>query len=233
MPESAGRLRGRINKILGWAKAKGYRSGDDPTARGGPLDHLLPPLAKVKKVKHHDALPYAEVPSFMLELRALSSISARALEWTILTAARTSETRLAKWSDVTDGVWLVPAENSKTGREHRVPLSAACIALLGALPGKRTGYVFPGARGKPLSNMAQLQCLKGLRPDVTTHGFRSSMRQWAAEQTDHPREVAEMALGHAVGSAVERAYQRGELMAKRLALAEDWSRYLAGESKQV
>ena len=205
MPETASRLRGRIEAVLGWAAAKGYRDGDNPARwKGGALEHLLPAIGRVRKVKPRESVPYTECPALMTQLATMDSTSSRALRFTILTAVRTSEALGARWSefDLQANVWTIPPERMKAGVEHVVPLSAGAIALLGD-PAK-TGFVFPGARPrKPLSNMAMLMVLRGIRDDGSTvHGFRSSFRTWAAE-VGHPREVAEMCLAHATGSAVD------------------------------
>jgi integrase len=227
--ETATRIRGRMEKILGWATAMGYRSGPNPTQlRGGALEHLLPPIGKVQKVEHHKAVPYAEVPKLMRELRQNDSTSARALRFTILTASRTGEVREATWGeiDLEQKVWTIPAERMKAGREHRVPLSTGAIELLKAMP--RTGkFIFPGPYiGRGLSNIAMLQLLRSLRDDGSTvHGFRSSFRDWAAEQTDVPREVVEACLAHAVGDGAELAYKRTDFLEKRRALMEAWATY--------
>ena len=214
-PETANRVRNRIGQILDAAKARGLRSGDNPADWRGNLKHLLPAQAKVKSVKHHEALPYAELPAFMVELRQRVGISARALEFTILTAARTGEVVGATWSeiDLRAKVWTVPAARMKGGREHRVPLSKRALEILKALPREDgNAHIFIGAHArKGLSNMSMLELLRGMREGLTVHGFRSSFRDWASEATSHPRDVVEMALSHAVGDKVEAAYRRGDL----------------------
>lgn len=225
-PETATRVRGRVEKILGWAEAMGYRSGTNPAQlRGGALEHLLPPIGKVQKVEHHKAVPYAELPKLMKELRQNDSTSAKALRFTILTAARTSEVREATWDeiDLEQKVWTIPSERMKAGREHRVPLSSAAIDLLNSLP-RSSRFIFPGPTGRGLSNMAMLQLLRSVRDDgATVHGFRSSFRDWAAEQTDVPREVVEACLAHAVGDGAELAYKRTDFLEKRRALMQVWA----------
>jgi integrase len=215
IPETARRVRQRISTVCEWVKG------------GMPL----PAPSKAKTQKHHAALPWQELPAFMAELRQRDSISARALEWTILTAARTGETIGAKWEeiDLDDEVWVVPAARMKAHREHRVPLSHRGVAILKALPRvKGDHHVFVGAKAKKgLSNMAMAELLKDMRPGVTVHGFRSCFRDWAAESTSYPREVAEQALAHTVGNAVERAYKRGDLLVKRAQLMTDWAKFLA------
>ena len=235
-PETASRVRGRIERVLDAAKAKGLRTGENPACWRGHLDHLLPKRQKLSR-GHHTALPVPAVPAFMAQLRARPAMAARSLEFTVLTAARTGETLGARWGeiDLEAAVWTVPATRMKAGREHRVPLSALAVALLRALePLRGEGpYVFPGQRrGKPLSNMAMDMMLRRMGSEVTVHGFRSTFRDWAGEETDHPREVAEAALAHTVGDATERAYRRGDALAKRRRLMDDWAAY-CGLSVQV
>lgn len=230
-PETAGRVRGRMESILDWAKVRGYREGENPARWRGHMDKLLPARAKVQKVEHHAALPYSELAAFMVDLRGREALAARALEFTILTAARTGETIGARWSevDLDKRLWTIPAERMKAKKEHRVPLSERALALLKALP-REAGddpYVFPGGRqGKPLSNMGMLKLLERMgRADLTTHGFRSTFRDWAAERTNYPGDLVEMALAHAVGDKVEAAYRRGDMFDKRRRLMEDWARF--------
>jgi integrase len=229
-PETAVRVRGRVEAILDWATARGYRHGDNPARWKGHLDKLLPARGKVRHVKHHAALPYGELAAFMAMLREREGVSARALEFVILTAARTSEAIGARWSeiDLTNRVWTIPLDRMKGGREHRVPLSAAAIRLIEGLP-RHGEFVFPGARsGKPLSNMALLTTLRRMgRGDLTAHGFRSSFRDWAAETTGFPSDVVEMALAHVISSKVEAAYRRGDLFSKRRRLMDAWASHCA------
>jgi len=232
-PETAKRLRGRIENILAWATVRGFRCGDNPARWRGHLDKLLPASGKIRAVKHHPAMPYAELPQFMGELRARDELAARALELTILTALRTSEVIGAGPAeiDLAAKVWTVPAVRMKQRREHRVPLSKRGLEILGALP--REGLlVFPGGRkGQSLSNMAMLKVLERMgRDDVTVHGFRSTFRDWAAERTNYPNHVVEMALAHVIGDKVEAAYRRGDLFEKRRRLMEEWARYCARAS---
>jgi integrase len=186
-------------------------------------------------LKHHAALPYAELPAFLGSLREQDGASARALEFTILTVARTNETVDARWSefDLLGKIWTVPAERMKAGREHRVPLSAAAVAVLQRMEAAREGeQVFPGDRRTALSNMAMLMLLRRMgREDLTVHGFRSTFRTWAAECTSFPREVIEAALAHAVGDATEQAYQRGDVFEKRRRLMDAWASYCAKRSE--
>jgi integrase len=230
-PETASRVRGRIETVLDWATARDYRSGENPARWRGHLDKLLPARNKVAKVKHHEALPYLDMSAFITDLRANGSISARALEFTILTAVRTNEAIGAKWSefDTEANMWTIPAERMKGGREHRVPLSEAAVTLLKTLPRiMGNPHVFPGVKEeRPLSNMAMLEMVRGLRPDagLTVHGFRSTFRDWAAEQTAYPNEMVEMALAHIVSDKTEAAYRRGDMLERRRRLMKDWSDY--------
>lgn len=228
-PETASRVRGRIERVLAWATVAGYRTGDNPARWTGHLKELLPPKTKVAAVEHHNAVPYRDMPQFMARLVAKRGTSARALEFAVLTAARTGEVIGAKWSEIDFGakVWTVPAERMKAGKEHRVPLSARAIAILDGLP-REGDYLFPGARSdKPLSNMAMLELVRGMRKGATVHGFRSTFRDWAAETTAYPHEMCEIALAHAVGNKVEAAYRRGDMMEKRRRLMADWAAYCA------
>jgi len=225
-------VRGRIEAILDWATVRGYRTGDNPARWKGHLAKLLPPRSKVRKVEHHAAFPYEDMGAFMAALRQREGIAARALEFTILTAARTSEALNAEWSefDLAAKVWTVPGTRMKAGRNHRVPLSGAAMAILTAMAEvKRGPFVFPGhKKDRPLSSMVFLQLLKRMeRPDLTAHGFRSTFRDWAAERTAFPREVAEAALAHTVGDKVEAAYRRGDLFEKRRKLMEAWDGFCA------
>jgi len=229
-PETASRVRGRIESILDWATARAYRAGENPARWRGHLEKLLPTKTKVRRVEHHAALPYPEVAAFMAELRGQEGIAARALEFAILTAARTGEVMGARWGEtnIAERLWNIPAERMKGGREHRVPLSAAALAIVQAMAALRRGeFVFPGGKSdRPLSNMAFLMLLRRMgRNDLTAHGFRSTFRDWAAERTSFPAEVAEMALAHTVGDKVEAAYRRGDLFQKRRQLAEAWARF--------
>jgi integrase len=232
-PETAGRVRGRIEAILDWAKARDYRAGENPARWRGHLDKLLPARSKVAKVEHYPALPYGELPGFLVALRAQEGIAARALEFAILTAARTGEATGAKWTELNlaEKVWTTPAERMKAGKEHRVPLCARAMAILKDMEGLRQDatdqFVFPGGKaGRPLSHMAFWELLRRMgRGDLTAHGFRSTFRDWASERTNFAREVAEMALAHAVGDKVEAAYRRGDLFEKRRRLMDAWGAY--------
>jgi integrase len=229
-PETAGRVRGRIERVLDWAKVRGYRDGDNPARLRGHLDTLLPKKSKVHKVKHHAALPYRDVGAFMAKLREETSISAHALAFLILTATRTSEVLEVPWDefDLDERVWTIPPERMKADKEHRVPLAPRAVAILKEMKQIRLNeYVFPGAKpGRPLSNMALAMLLRRLGyGNITAHGFRSSFRDWAAERTSFPREVAEMALAHKIPDAVEAAYRRSDLFDKRRKLMEAWAAY--------
>jgi integrase len=228
-PETANRVRGRIESILNWATVRGYRQGDNPARWRGHLDKLLPSLAKVRKPQHHNALPYAELPAFIEKLRKEEGIAARALEFTILTAARTNEAIAARRSEINAGkkLWTVPADRMKADKEHRVPLSDRALEITAAVAADEEDFIFPGGRWRrPLSNMAMLALLKRMgRRDLTVHGFRSTFRDWAAERTNFPNEAVEMALAHAIDSKTEAAYRRGDLFEKRQRLMGEWEAY--------
>jgi len=234
--ETASRVRGRIETVLDWARARHFRTGENPARWRGHLDTLLPHSSKLARVKHHSALAYSEIGAFIKALRVQAGLAARALEFTILTTARTSETIGARWEeiDLDRATWIVPAERMKGGREHRVPLSEAAAAIIGQVSEFRLNdFIFPGFRkDRPLSNMAMLQLLARMgRGDLTVHGFRSTFRDWAAECTEFPRKVAEAALAHVVGNKVEAAYRRGDLFEKRRQLMAAWARYCAEPSR--
>ena len=211
-PETASRVRGRIEAVLDWAKARGMREGQNPAQWRGHLDHLLPARSKVRRVRHHPALAYAAIPAFMTELRSRPGITARALEFVILTAARTGEALGARWTEIdfVNHIWTVPADRMKAGREHRVPLSARAFAIVREMAEIRQGeFVFPGMKhGRQLSDMSLLMLLRRLRSGITTHGFRSTFKDWAAECTNIPNFVSEAALAHIVADRVEAAYRR-------------------------
>lgn len=234
--ETASRLRGRIENVLDWATVKGYRQGDNPARWRGHLDKLLPRRSKAAPQKHHPALPYADVPGFFAKLRQESGTAVNCLEFTILTASRTGEVIAARWDEIDfeTKVWTVPPERMKAKREHRVPLTGHALAVLEAMKKvKQNDFVFPGQRAKrPLSNMAMLKVLARMGyGQYTVHGFRSSFRDWAAEQTSFPHEVAEMALAHVIGNKAEAAYRRGDLFEKRRKLMEAWARYTSTLAK--
>jgi integrase len=229
-PETASRLRGRIEAVLNAAKAHGLRSGENPAAWRGHLDHLLPRRQNLERA-HLPAMHYADIPALLGRLRdGDRSIPSFALEFAILTAARSGEVLGARWSeiDLEARVWTIPASRMKAGREHRVPLSARVLAILAGLSEVRHAeLVFPGQRrGKPYNEGALLYTLKQIGADgATVHGFRSSFRDWCGNETSFPREIAEQALAHATGSAVEQAYRRGDALEKRRALMEAWAAF--------
>jgi integrase len=229
-PETASRVRGRIEAVLDWAKVSGYRDGQNPAQWRGHLNHLLPAKTRVRKVVHHAALPYKDISTFMVKLREHTSISARALEFVILTTTRTGETLGAVWPEINldERIWIIPEDRMKGGAEHRVPLSGPAIAILHAMREIRQGgLVFPGAKqGRPLSDMSLLMLLRRMGyGDFTSHGFRSTFRDWCAELTSFPSEVAEMALAHKIPDAVEAAYRRGDLLKKRQNLMDAWAEF--------
>ena len=240
LPETAARLRGRIESVLDYAKAREWRTGENPARWRGHIANMLPKRNKARTVQHHAALPWAQMGPFWATLGGETGTAALALRFTILTAARTGEVIGARWSelDLASGVWTVPAARMKAGKEHRVPLSTAALAVLQPLAALRTSkspdaYVFASSRqGKSLSNMAMSMLLRRMgRDDLTVHGFRSTFRDWTAESTSYPREVAEAALAHVLADKVEAAYRRGDLFEKRRRLMEDWAGFCLGEIK--
>jgi integrase len=227
--ETATRVRGRIESVLAWATVSGYREGDNPARWKGNLDAVLPKPAKLKNVQHHKALPWQNMSDFMEKLRQRQGMAARCLEFTILTGLRSGEVRGAKWQeiDLQANTWTVPAERMKMKKAHTVPLCDDAVKLLEQLPKfKDNGLVFPGARGGVLSDVGVTKPIRAMGYDVTVHGFRSTFRDWIAESTSYPHHVQEMALAHAVGNAVERAYRRGDLLAKRTNLMRDWCKFI-------
>ena len=228
-PETASRLRGRIEKVLDWAKARGYRAGgDNPALWRGHIDHLLPARSKMRKVKHLPALAYAELPSFMAALREQQDIAARALEFLILTAARKGEVLGMRWAeiDLAEKVWTVPAARMKAGKEHRVPLSARALAIVQEMQALRPdgdGPVFV------INKKSMLDLLQALRPGQTVHGTRASFKTWASDQTLFQNEVIEASHAHAVGGKVEQAYQRGSMFEKRRRLMDAWAEFCTTE----
>ena len=232
IPETAGRVRGRIELVLDYAAARGWRAGDNPARWRGHIAHMLPRRSKVARVVHHSALPYKDMPAVMAKLMQSTGTGALAVRFATLTAARSGEVRGATWSevDVKEKVWTVPGERMKAGREHRVPLSEAALVVLHQAQAlgeaTETPYVFPGGRSsRPLSDVGLSKALHTAASDqVTVHGLRSTFRDWVAEATEYPRDVAEMALAHAIGDKVEAAYRRGDLFEKRRALMEEWAR---------
>ena len=232
--ETASRLRGRIESVLDWSTARGYRAGANPARWKGLLDTLLPAPGKIAKTSHHRALPYAKLSKFMKALAQQDGMGARALEFTILTACRSGEVRGANWDefDLEAGVWTVPATRMKAGKEHRVPLSDAALYIVNVQKANAfCDYVFPSSQrarssesaGAPLSDMTLSAVLRRMKIAAVPHGFRSTFRDWCAEQTDYPRDVAEMALAHAIGNKVEAAYRRGDLFEKRKQMMQDWA----------
>jgi integrase len=221
--------------VLEFAKVRGLRDGENPARWKGHLEHSLPTTEKITRTKHHAALPYPDVPAFMAELRALSGIAARALEFTILTAARTGEARFARWSefDLHAGIWTIPGERMKGEKEHRVPLSDRALAILAELPRDAgSDAVFPGrSNGGFINQDAMADVLAKLRPGLTVHGFRSTFRDWAAEATAYPNHVMEMALAHAIPNGVEAAYRRGDLFEKRRRLMDEWAAFCASPER--
>ena len=228
--ETASRLRGRIESVLDWARVHGYRQGDNPARWKGNLDAILPAPSKIKSVKHHTALPFEKIGDFMAKLREHDGTAAKALEFCILTAARSGEVRGAKWQEISfeKAEWTIPAERMKAGKEHSVPLSPHVIKLLKSLPcGTANEIIFKAPRGGMLSDMSLGAVLKRMEVPVTVHGFRSSLRDWSGEATAFPREVTEHALAHQIKDKAEAAYARGTLMPKRRKLMEAWSIYCA------
>lgn len=224
--ETADRLRGRIEQVLKAAKIAGHRSGENPASR----DNIVPALPRVRRqAKHHAALPYADIADFMAALDEREGTGALALEFLILTAARSGEVRGATWSefDLEAGLWTIPGGRMKAKREHRVPLAPRALALLRTLgKGKPDELVFPGKKeSKPMSDMTLAKVLKRMGLGVTPHGFRSTFRDWVYEETDTAREVAEAALAHAVGDATEKAYRRGDALEKRRKLMQEWESF--------
>jgi integrase len=236
--ETASRLRGRIEAVLAWAQVNGYRSGDNPARWRGHLQQALPKPSAVAKVAHHAALAYADVPAFMTALRQRDGVAAQALQFLIYTAARTGEVLQARWSeiDVAAAVWTVPRERMKVGKEHRVPLSKPAVELLRSLPRENgNAHVFIGAHngGSTLSSTAMVAVLRRMgRDDITAHGFRSSFRTWAAEQTNFPREVGEAALAHTIPDKVEATYKRTTLFDKRRQLMAQWAKFCLSPPRQ-
>ena len=244
--ETASRLRGRIEAVLSWATVSGHRKGDNPARWRGNLDAVLPKPGKVAKVKHNPALSLADAADWFSDLRKRDGIATRALEFVALTAARSGEVRGATWDEIDPGagLWIIPAERMKAQREHRVPLTADAVALLQGLPRMQgSPYVFPAARGGMLSDMALSACMKRIheareggyldprsgRPAVP-HGLRSTFRDWTAERTEYERDMAEIALAHTVGTTVERAYRRSDMIEKRRQMMAAWARFLNGKA---
>lgn len=224
--ETASRLRGRIESVLDWAKVRKYRDGENPARWKGHLDKLLPAPGKVQKVEHHRALPIDEVPAFMADLRQMVGTAPRALEFLVLTAARSGEVRGALWAEIDfeSRIWIIPGERMKAGREHRVPLSDAALQVLKTLPRLHNNpLVFPAPRGGVLSDMTLTAVMRRMKAAAVPHGFRSTFRDWVGERTSYPRELAEQALAHTLESKVEAAYRRGDALEKRRAMMHEWA----------
>ncbi|WP_026296532.1 integrase arm-type DNA-binding domain-containing protein [Thioalkalivibrio sp. ALJ2] len=235
--ETAKRVQGRIENVLDFAAAHGFRAESNPARWRGHLDKLLPKPTRVRSVTHHPAMPYFDVPAYMDELRSMDGIAPKALRFLILTATRTNEVRFSTWGEInlTDGTWIIPAGRMKSRREHRVPLASEAMEILDELPNLQDNpYLFPGMRERrPLSNMALLNTMRrsgfgvgGVRGNYVPHGFRSSFRDWSGEVSSFPRDVAEMALAHVIQNKVEAAYRRGDLFQKRRTMMQEWADYL-------
>jgi integrase len=242
-PETASRVRGRIEAVLDYAQARGWRGLENPARWRGHVAKMLPERSKVAQVQHHAAIAWKDVAGFVGSLRSRDATAARALEFTILTAARTSEVLGARWAEVDRkaAIWTVPGARMKAGREHRVPLSAAAVTVLDGMAKLRpdddthgAAYIFPGNRdGRPLSQMAMLMLLRRMkRDDLTAHGFRSTFRDWCAEATTFPHEMAEIALAHTVGDKVEAAYRRGDMIEKRRVMMDAWATFCAADASK-
>jgi integrase len=238
--ETASRVRQRIEAILGWATIHGYRTGDNPAAWGNHLEHALPAKATLVSIAHHPALPYAEIATFMGKLKQQTGMAPRALEFLILTGVRSGEALGARWEEIDLGqkLWVIPADRMKAGREHRVPLSDAALSIIEDTCKLRHaddgGFVFQGKRGRPLGSACLAMVLRRMgHTGITVHGFRSTLRDWAAEQTGFPHEVCEQVLAHAPRNAVVAAYQRGDLLEKRRQLMEAWASYCAAPAGDV
>jgi integrase len=229
--ESAKRVRGRIENVLDWATVRGHRSGDNPARWRGNLDKLLAKPSRIAKTEHHKALHYRDLPDFMVKMRRREGMAVSALEFVIFTCARAGEVLGARWPeiDLAARVWTVPAERMKSGREHRVPLSQAAVSVLDRVSPYKSNsddHVFLGQKsGRPMSSPALLQCLRLVQHGISVHGFRSTFRDWAADQTDFPAELAELALAHQVGTRVERAYLRSDGFERRRELSEQWAAF--------
>lgn len=242
--ETASRVRGRIESVIDWAIAKGHRTASNPARWKGLLDKILPPPGKISKTDHHKAIAYVQLPAFMQQLQTQESTGGIALQLLILTATRSGEIRGARWDefDLTEGIWTIPAERMKAKKEHRIPLSLPALNLLNrqkqnAQDQRKTAavspFVFPSLNRscahKPISDMTLTGVMRRMGTDAVPHGFRSTFRDWSAEMTDYPNEVAEMALAHAIGNKVEAAYRRGDLFIKRQRLMQDWANYATNQ----
>ena len=226
--ETATRLRGRIESVLDWATTRKYRSGENPARWKGHLDNLLPAPSDIQKVESHRAVGYKDMAQFMAGLRTKEGLAARALEFAILCAARSGEVRGALWSEINqeEAIWVIPAKRMKAGKEHRVPLSAPAVKLLGALPrSESSDLIFPGSNDKPLSDMALTAVMRRMEVDAVPHGFRSTFRDWVGDCTNYQRDVAEFALAHKLSDKVEAAYRRGDALERRREMMEDWANF--------
>ncbi|MCY1505984.1 Prophage integrase IntA [compost metagenome] len=234
--ETASRLRGRIENVLDWATVRKYRTGENPARWKGHLDMLLPAPGKIQKVEHHRALPIDATVPFISDLRQREGTAAKALEFTVLCAARSGEVRGAVWPefDLDAGVWTIPPERMKATKEHRVPLSESALRILRAQPHlKDNELVFPSARGKQLSDMAMTAIMRRMEVDAVPHGFRSTFRDWARERTNYPRDLAEQALAHALDNKVEAAYRRGDALEKRRLMMQEWDDFCSKVEKKA
>ncbi|WP_304305383.1 site-specific integrase [Pseudacidovorax intermedius] len=225
--ETASRLRGRIEAVLDWATVREYRTGENPARWKGHLDKLLPAPTKIQKVQHHKAVPIDDMPAFMASLRRRDGIAARALEFVVLTAARSGEVRGARWSeiDMASKLWVIPAERMKAKREHRVPLSEPAFRLLAEMP-RIADLIFPGTKSKPLSDMSLTAVMRRMQVDAVPHGFRSTFRDWAGDRTEFARDLIEFALAHAIADKTEEAYRRSDGMERRRALMQAWALHI-------
>ena len=230
--ETATRVRGRIEKILDYAKTRGLRTGENPARWAGHLANLLPKPRQVTAVTHHSAMDYRAIPEFWRRLEQIGGTGAAALRWTILTAARSGETRGATYDELDSLVWIVPAERMKAKKEHRVPLTDAALAAIPPRTDEKNPLLFPAVRGGKLSDMSISAVLKRMGLTVTVHGFRSTFRDWAGESTSHPREVIEHALAHQLKDKAEAAYARSDLLDKRRRLMQDWAAYVTSGSEE-
>src|SRR5262245_1604917 len=226
-PETASRVRGRIERILDWARVHGFREGENPARWRGHLDHLLPAPTKVRKVKHYRALPYTDIAAFVAELRSRGGVGASALEFLILCAARSSEVAGVRWTEIDRGarMWVVPPERMKGGREHRVPLSSAAMAVVDRMKAAGGEFVFSNEPGRGLGKGALAKQIKGR--NCTVHGFRAAFKTWASERTNFPRELVEAALAHVLDDKTEEAYLRGDMLEKRRRLMTAWAEFCA------
>lgn len=228
--ETANRVRGRMEAIIDAARARGHFSGENPARWRGHLDKILPARQRLSR-GHHAAMPFDEVPAFLEQLRAREAVAAMALEFTILTAARTGEVLGATWAEIDfeKRTWTVPALRMKAGREHRVPLSSRAVEVLNETRKLENPFLFPGQRGGPMSSMAMAMLLRRMGHELTIHGFRSSFRDWASETTAFPHEVCEMALAHSISNKSEAAYRRGDIFDKRRMLMDEWAHFCCSE----